>query len=117
MAYKKARSSRASGAYGESDDITGGMGLKAWWSSTSSSTGRRADHAGRGELFPAEFGIASTVDAARPRAQFYAPGPIVEAEILKPANPIFYGYSKDVPVRYANGPLLRVPKRDRKHRS
>jgi hypothetical protein len=47
--------------------------------------------------------------------QFYAPGPIVEAEITQPANPIFYGYSdKTLPVRYANGPLLRVPQDDRK---
>ena len=33
--------------------------------------------------------------------QFYAPGPIVDAEILKPEHPIFYGYDKKmVPVRY-----------------
>ena len=34
------------------------------------------------------------MDAARPSAQFYAPGPIVEAEILQPAHPIFYGYTE-----------------------
>ena len=55
---------------------------------------------GASSFFPAEFGITRTVDAARTSAQFYAPGPIVEAEILQPAHPIFYGYTqKTVPVR------------------
>jgi hypothetical protein len=50
------------------------------------------------------------VDATRTTAAFYAPGPIVEAEIMQPEHPIFYGYSERVvPVRWANGPLLRVP--------
>ena len=41
------------------------------------------------------------------RRSFYAPGPIVEAEISKPNHPIFYGYAKTtVPVRWAGGPLL-----------
>jgi hypothetical protein len=54
------------------------------------------------------------VDAGRTSSQFYAPGPIVEAEILQTAHPVFYGYAqKAVPVRYANGPLLQVPERDR----
>ena len=49
------------------------------------------------------------MDAGRPSPQFYAPGPIVEAEITQPSHPIFYGYAaKDVPVRYANGPLLAI---------
>jgi hypothetical protein len=34
----------------------------------------------------------------------------VEAEILLPEHPIFYGYTERVvPVRWAGGPLLRVP--------
>jgi hypothetical protein len=38
----------------------------------------------------------------------------VEAEIRQPAHPIFYGYPNPVvPVRYANGPLLRVPAENR----
>jgi len=70
---------------------------------------------GGSSFLPADFGITRTVDAARTSPQFYAPGPIVEAEILKPTHPIFYGYSqKVVPVRWANGPLLRVPAEDRK---
>jgi hypothetical protein len=59
--------------------------------------------------FPAEFGLAPRVDAARTSAQFYAPGPIVQQEILQPESPIFYGYDqRTIPVRYGNGPLLSV---------
>jgi hypothetical protein len=69
---------------------------------------------GAASFFPAEFGITREVDAGRPSAQFYAPGPIVEAEILQPLHPIFYGYDqKTLPVRYAGGPLLQVPEKDR----
>ena len=50
-----------------------------------------------------------TTPASRPSAQFYAPGPIVEAEITQPSHPVFYGYTaKTLPVRYAGGPLLSI---------
>ena len=59
--------------------------------------------------FPAEFGLAPKLDAARTTPQFYSPGAIIDAEILAPEHPIFYGYDKKtIPVRYANGPLLTV---------
>jgi hypothetical protein len=70
---------------------------------------------GVASFLPADYGLTPTIDAQRTTPQFYAPGPIVEAEITQPSNPIFYGYpNKTVPVRYANGPLLRVPADDRK---
>jgi hypothetical protein len=54
------------------------------------------------------------VNAGRPSGQFYAPGPIVEAQIERPDHPIFYGYAeKTVPVRYAGGPLLDLPEEDK----
>jgi hypothetical protein len=69
---------------------------------------------GTASFLPAEFGLARAVNAQRPSAVFYAPGPIVEAEILKPAHPVFYGYSaKRIAVRYANGPLLSLPEAER----
>jgi hypothetical protein len=65
---------------------------------------------GASSFFPTEIGITRTVNAARTTTTFYAPGPIVEAEILKPTHPIMYGYTdKIVPVRWASGPLLTVP--------
>jgi hypothetical protein len=69
---------------------------------------------GSSSLFPTEFGLTRRVDSVQPSSQFYAPGPIVEAEILKSAHPVFYGYSqKTIPVRYANGPFLRVPQEEK----
>ncbi len=111
IAYTKSTQFPALGEYGESEDITGGMGLEGVVEFEKFvKAGGVLITLGASSFFPAEFGIARTVDAGRPSAQFYAPGPIVEAEILKPNHPIFYGYTqKAVPVRYANGPLLRVP--------
>ena len=116
LAYTKTLEFPSLGAYGESDDITGGMGLAGVAELDKFvNQGGVLITLGASSFFPAEFGIARTVDAARPSAQFYAPGPIVEAEILKPAHPIFYGYTqKTVPVRWASGPLLRLPTDERK---
>ena len=48
---------------------------------------------GTSSAFPPEYGIAPTIDTSTPAGKFYAPGPIVDADILRPDNPIFYGYS------------------------
>jgi hypothetical protein len=46
----------------------------------------------------------------QPRCRVAPVGVLEEAEILQPAHPIFYGYSdRVIPVRWAGGPLLRVP--------
>ena len=115
LAYKKSDRFANLGMYGESDDITGGMGLEgALELQTFTESGGVLITLGSASAFPAEFGLARRVEAARPSAQFYAPGPIVEARISKPEHPIFYGYEgTSMPVRYANGPLLRVPETDR----
>jgi hypothetical protein len=96
--------------YGESDDITGGMGLEgvAEFEKFIKAGGLLVT-LGQASYFPADFGLAPRVDAARTSAQFYAPGAIIDAEILKPDHPIFYGYDrKMIPVRYGSGPLLSV---------
>jgi hypothetical protein len=109
--YKKSAEFKSLGEYGESEDISGGIGLAgAEEFEKFVREGGVLITLGGSSSFPAEYGIARRVDASRTTSQFYAPGPIVEAEVLKPAHPIFYGYSdKTMPVRYANGPLLRVP--------
>jgi hypothetical protein len=111
LTYNKAAGFQSLGEYGESEDITGGMGLPgAEEFNQFVNAGGVLITLGAASFFPADFGITRTIDAGRTTPQFYAPGPIVEAEILKPAHPIFYGYTKaKIPVRYANGPLLRVP--------
>jgi Zinc carboxypeptidase len=110
LAYNKTPEFPSLGAYGESDDISGGMGLAGVAELDKFvKDGGVLITLGAASYFPAEFGLAHMVDAARPSAQFYAPGPIVEADILRPTHPIFYGYSqRTIPVRYAGGPLLRV---------
>jgi len=116
LAYTKSDEFKSLGMYGESDDITGGMGLQGVEELEKFvNSGGVLITLGTSSFLPAEFGLTRTVDAGHTTPQFYAPGPIVEADILRPTHPIFYGYTeKTIPVRYANGPLLRVPAEDRK---
>ncbi len=115
LAYTKSDQFPSLGAYGSSDDITGGMGLEGVVELQKFvQAGGVLITLGASSQFPTDFGLVRNVNSGRPSAQFYAPGPIVSAEILKPENPIFYGYTQRmVPVRYANGPLLQVPETDR----
>ncbi len=108
--YRKSDRFANLGMYGESDDITGGMGLEGVAElDRFVKSGGVLVTLGTASYFPADFGLASKIDAARTSPQFYAPGPIVDAEILKPEHPIFYGYDrKMIPVRYGSGPLLSV---------
>src|SRR5579871_2299547 len=117
LAYTKSAEFPSLGVYGQSDDITGGMGLPGVVELDKFvKYGGVLITLGGASYFPTEYGITQTVDAARPTPQFYAPGPIVEAEILKPTHPIFYGYTQRViPVRWAGGPLLRVPAEERRY--
>jgi hypothetical protein len=108
--YKKSAQFKNLGMYGESDDITGGMGLDGVAELEKFvKAGGLLVTLGQASFFPAEFGLAPRVDAARTSAQFYSPGAIIDAEILQPEHPIFYGYDKKmIPVRYGSGPLLTV---------
>ncbi len=111
LAYKKTDRFKFLGDYGSSDDISGGMGAAGVVEFQKfAEAGGVFVTLGTSSAFPPEFGLTPTIETTNPTARFYAPGPIVEAEIVHSENPIFYGYSeKTVPVRYANGPLLRMP--------
>jgi hypothetical protein len=110
IAYTKSDEFKNLGMYGEADDITGGMGLEGVAELDKFvKAGGLLVTLGTSSFFPAEFGLTPKVDATRTTAQFYSPGAIIDAEILQPENPIFYGYDKKIiPVRYANGPLLSI---------
>jgi hypothetical protein len=110
LAYKKTDKFKFLGDYGSSDDISGGMGAAGVVEFEKfTEAGGMLVTLGTSSSFPTEFGLAPTIETSNPGAKFYAPGPIVDADILHPENPIFYGYSaKTVPVRYANGPLLKM---------
>jgi len=115
IAYKRDGRFKSLGMYGESDDITGGMGLEGLLElQRFVGEGGVLVTLGPASYLPPEFGLTRTVSAQRPSGGFYGPGPIVEAEVLKPVHPILYGYgAKKVPVRWGGGPLLQVPERDR----
>jgi hypothetical protein len=115
LAYTRTAQFQTHGEYGSSEDITGGMGLPGVIELEKfTRDGGLLVTLGQASFFPAEFGLTRRIEAGRPSPQFYAPGPIVEAEVLAPTHPIFYGYDEKVlPVRYANGPLLSVPERDK----
>ena len=111
LAYNKTPEFPTMGTYGESEDITGGMGIEGVVELEKFvKAGGTLITLGVASFLPADFGITQTVEATRTSGQFYAPGPVVEMEVQQAAHPIFYGYTDRVlPVRYANGPLLRVP--------
>ena len=115
LAYTKTDRYQFLGDYGSSDDITGGFGIEGVLEfQRFVEAGGMLVTLGVASYFPPEFGLTREIDARRPNAGFYAPGPIVEAKIVKTAHPMFYGYEgSNIPVRYANGPLLQVPRRHR----
>jgi hypothetical protein len=100
--------------YGESPDITGGMGgdgvdaLAKFLDG-----GGTLITMGEASRFPADFGLARTVDAGSVSNTFYAPRPIVNTEILRQDHPVFFGYTeKNLPIKYLGGPLLSVQTND-----
>jgi hypothetical protein len=115
LAYIRTDRFKFLGAYGESEDISGGMGLEGVLELQKFvNEGGILITLGSATFLPPDFGLTRKINAARPSSQFYAPGPIVEAELLHPESPIFYGYEgKTLPVRYAGGPLLDVPEEDK----
>ncbi len=105
------------GMYGESPDITGGMGgdgVDAF--ARFLDAGGTLVTMGTASRFPADLGLARTVDAsATTSANFYAPRPLVNADVLRLDHPVFYGYTdKVMPIKYIQGqPLLSVAESDR----
>ena len=116
LAYEKSDQYKSLGDYGSSPDIGGGMGLEGVVELQKFvQEGGLLVTLGTASGFPPAFGLTRKVEATGTSPQFYAPGPIVEADILQPTNPIFYGYpDKKIPVRWANGPLLTLPRIDQK---
>jgi hypothetical protein len=110
LPYKKNENFKSLGEYAETDDVRGGMGLAG-----ASEFAKFVEDGGVlltlgvSSFFPADFGIAGQVDAQRTQGTFYGPGPYVQTEILQPTHPILFGYTgKNIPVRWADGPLLSI---------
>ena len=109
--YVKTEKYKFLGMYGESADITGGMGGEGVDAFAKFlDAGGTLITMGNAVRFPTELGLARTVDASGATSNdFYAPRPIVNAEVLKLDHPVFYGYKdKIMPIKYLGGPLLSV---------
>ena len=109
--YMKDPKYRFLGMYGESPDITGGMGGEGVDAFAKFlDAGGTLIAMGDAVHFPADLGFARTVDASGTTSRdFYAPRPIVSAEIVRLDHPVFYGYTERVmPVKYLGGPLMTV---------
>jgi hypothetical protein len=104
------------GMYGESPDITGGMGGEGVDAFAKFlDAGGTLIAMGNAVRFPADLGLARTVDASDATSSaFYAPRPLVNAEILRLDHPAFYGYvDKMMPIKFSEQPLLSVAEADR----
>ncbi len=114
LAYTQTERFRFLGMYGSSDDITGGMGLEGVMElQRFLDAGGVMMTLGNATTLPPDFGLVRDINASRTSGNFYAPRPIVQAKILRPESPIFYGYTDEtVPIKYTNGPLLQVPEED-----
>ena len=109
--YVKSEKYKFLGMYGESPDITGGMGGEGVDAFAKFlDAGGTLIAMGNAVRFPTELGLARTVDASgTTSSDFYAPRPLVNAEVLKLDHPVFYGYTdKLMPVKYSGGPLMSV---------
>ena len=115
--YMKDAKYKFLGMYGESPDISGGIGgegVDAF--ARFVDAGGTLIAMGNAVRFPTDLGLARAVDAsASTSAQFYAPRPLVQAEITRLDHPVFNGYAdKLIPIKFIQGqPLMSVPDADR----
>jgi hypothetical protein len=116
VSYKKTEKYKFLGMYGETDDMTGGMGSEGVEAfQRFLDAGGTLVTMGNAVRFPTELGMGRTVDASgNTSGNFYAPRPIVNAEVLRLDHPVFYGYTERImPIKYLGGPLLTVGEPDR----
>ncbi|MEI6669825.1 MAG: M14 family zinc carboxypeptidase [Acidobacteriota bacterium] len=107
--YQKSEKYKFLGMYGETPDMSGGIGQDGVDAVAAFlEGGGTLIAAGPAIRFPIDFGWAHTVDA-EPIVGVAAQRPIVQAEIARLEHPVFYGYAdKMLPVKYVGGNTLRV---------
>ncbi len=107
--YKKSEKYKFLGDYGETDDMSGGfgqVGVDAFAAFLEG--GGTLIAVGDAARLPIEFGWAGTVDKTNVPG-LNAQRPLIEAEIVKPEHPVFYGYgSKIIPIKYVGGSPFKV---------
>lgn len=107
--YRKTDRYQFLGMYGESDDITGGFGQQGVDAFADFlEAGGTLIAIGDAARLPIEFGWAGTVERT-PVPGLRAQRPLVQAEIVRPEHPVFYGYAgRQFPVKYVGGQPFRV---------
>jgi hypothetical protein len=97
------------GAYGETTDMSGGMGQEGVDAFAEFlEGGGTLIAAGAAVRFPIEFGWTRTVDVEQITG-VTAQRPIVQAELLRPEHPVFYGCAdKTIPIKYIGNTVFRV---------
>jgi hypothetical protein len=102
--YKRTDKLKFLGAYGETDDMTGGFGqagvdaIEAFLEA-----GGTLITTLQATRFPIEFGFARSVDTES-LTGVNAQKPLVNAEIKKADHPVFYGYEKSIfPMKFGQG--------------
>ncbi len=109
--YMKSEKYKFLGMYGETPDMTGGFGGEGVDAFAKFlEAGGTMIAMGNAVRFPTELGFARTVDASgNTSGNFYAPRPLVQAEVVRLDHPVFYGYTdRLMPVKYLGGPLMSV---------
>jgi len=113
QSYQKTDKYKFLGQYGETADMSGGLGQDGVDAiGTFLDGGGTLIAVGEAARLPIDFGFARTVDKVT------VPGltsqrPLVTGEIVKPEHPVFYGYDKKtMPVKYVGGTPLRVGSAD-----
>jgi hypothetical protein len=107
--YQQSEKYRFLGMYGETPDMSGGFGQEGVDAFAKFlEGGGTLIAAGNAVRFPIEFGWARTIDVEAVSG-VTAQRPIVQAEIVRPEHPVFYGYAdKTMPVKYVGGTVFRV---------
>ncbi|MDQ8154369.1 MAG: M14 family zinc carboxypeptidase [Gemmatimonadota bacterium] len=107
--YQKSDKYKFLGMYGETADMSGGLGQNGVDAIAAFLNGGGTLIAvGDAARLPIEFGFARTVDKT-PVPGLTAQRPLVQAEIVRPEHPVFYGYAgTKMPVKYVGGTPFKV---------
>jgi hypothetical protein len=107
--YQRSDKYKFLGMYGETADMSGGLGQNGVDAIAEFLNGGGTLIAvGDAARLPIEFGFARTVDKT-PVPGLTAQRPLVQAEIVRPEHPVFYGYaSTKIPVKYVGGTPFKV---------
>jgi hypothetical protein len=102
--YQKSDKFKFLGMYGESADISGGFGQAGV-----EAIEKFLDGGGtlittlQAVRYPIEFGLARSIDTETPTG-VNAQKPLIQAEIVRPNHPVFYGYDNKIfPIKFGQG--------------